>query len=303
MEPLGQKLQRARLAKKITLEEASRVTKIRPSRIQEIEAEDFSSFSSLAYAKGFLLIYGKFLDVDVTPYLDAFETSSHVSVDGYSYLQDAPSSAPPPIVRRSPAKRPALLPFIIAVGVLVLGLYMVKLLLNIQRITPANPATPLGSVVASATPSPSATPNTGRIVAPRALPVEGSPPASEALATAPPASAPEAIPEATPRSALAAPTEPEVRRAEPVHPEDLVPPNGARPSINRVQITPIRKTYLRVTVDGQSQPAFDGWLDPSDPPLSFRGQRVRVKVLERGAVQITKNGAALATGDADIKFE
>ena len=106
MEPLGQKLQRARLAKKITLEEASRVTKIRAARIQEIEAEDFSSFSSLAYAKGFLLIYGKFLDVDVTPYLDAFETSSQVSVDGYSYLQDAPSGAPSPIVRRRSAKRP-----------------------------------------------------------------------------------------------------------------------------------------------------------------------------------------------------
>jgi cytoskeleton protein RodZ len=298
MEPLGQKLQRARLAKKITLEEASRVTKIRPSRIQEIEAEDFSSFSSLAYAKGFLLIYGKFLDVDVTPYLDAFETSSHVSVDGYSYLQDAPSSAPPPIVRRSPVKRPALLPFIIAVGVLVLGLYMVKLLLNIQRITPSHPAMASASAVASATPQPSATPNTDRIVAPRALPVEGTP-TSEALVTAAPASTSQTTPEA----AQAVPTEPEVRRAEPVHPEDLVAPNVARTSINRVQITPIRKTYLRVTVDGQSQPAFDGWLDPSDPPLSFRGQRVRVKVLERGAVQITKNGAALATGDADVKFE
>src|SRR2546423_5770838 len=110
MEPLGQKLQRARLAKKISLEEASRVTKIRAARIQEIEAEDFSSFSSLAYAKGFLLIYGKFLEVDVTPYLDAFATSQEVSVDGYAYLQDTASSVPSPIVRRPSAKRPALLP-------------------------------------------------------------------------------------------------------------------------------------------------------------------------------------------------
>ena len=51
------------------------MTKIRPARLQEIEEEDFSHFPSLAYAKGFLLIYGKFLDVDVTPYLEAFETS------------------------------------------------------------------------------------------------------------------------------------------------------------------------------------------------------------------------------------
>ena len=70
------------------------MTKIRPGRLQEIENEDFSEFASLAYAKGFLLIYGKFLDVDVTPYLEAFETSESVTVDGYSYLQDNPAPAP-----------------------------------------------------------------------------------------------------------------------------------------------------------------------------------------------------------------
>jgi cytoskeleton protein RodZ len=295
MEPLGQKLQRARLAKKITLEEASRVTKIRAARIQELEAEDFSSFSSLAYAKGFLLIYGKFLDVDVTPYLDAFETSREVSVDGYSYLQDAPSSPPPPIVRRQTASRPALLPFIIAVGVLVLGLYMVKLLLNIQRITPTQSTGPTATVaVASATPLISATP-TPEFAAPRGRPVE-SPPASEGLVSVTP------VP--TPETFAPAPTEPEVRRAEPVRPEDLITPRVVpSPSVHRVQITPIRKTYVRVTVDNSPQPAFDGWLDPSDPPLSFRGKRVTLKVLERGAVQITKNGAALAPGDDDVKFE
>jgi cytoskeletal protein RodZ len=290
MEPLGQKLQQARLAKKITLEEASRVTKIRAARIQEIEAEDFSSFSSLAYAKGFLLIYGKFLGVDVTPYLDAFETSNQVSVDGYAYLQDGPSGPPSPIARRQPAKRPALLPFIIAVGVLVLGFYLIKLMLNIQRITPRTVA------VASATPQPSASP-ASTIVAPRALPVEEGRSPIEARATEAPAATPEAV--------VATPAEPEVRRAEPVHPEDLAQPTVilATPPSNRVQIVPVRKTHLRVTVDNEARPAFDGWLDPSDPPLSFVGQRVTVKVLERGAVQVTKNGAALVVGDADVRFE
>ena len=214
-----------------------------------------------------------------------------MSVDGYSYLQDAPSTAPPPLVRRQSAKRPALLPFIIAVGVLVLGLYLVKLLLDIQRITPSRP--PAGAV-ASATPSPSVSP-TGKIIAPRALPVEG-PPASEARVTV--------APTPTPEAPAPSPSEPEVRRAEPVHPEDLTSPNVPTPPLaNRVQITPMRKTFLRVTVDDQSEPAFNGWLDPSDPPLSFRGRHVTVKVLERGAVQITKNGAALAAGDADVTFE
>src|SRR5256885_1778614 len=105
IEGLGKKFQEARRARNLTLDEAARMTKIRPARLAEIEADDFSQFPSLAYAKGFLLIYGKFLDVDVTPYLDAIEDSERVTVDGYSYLQEneraKPASAP--VVARRPA--------------------------------------------------------------------------------------------------------------------------------------------------------------------------------------------------------
>ena len=300
MEPLGKKLQEARLRKKISLEEASRVTKIRTLRIQEIEAEDFSGFSSLAYAKGFLLIYGKYLDVDVTPYLDAFETSREMSVDGYSYLQDAPSTAPLPIARRQSTKRPALLPFIIAIAVLVFGLYLVKLLLDIQRITPR---TQVPAASASVTPSPTAN-AVQQVVAPRAQPMD-RPPASEALVTAAPTVEPLAVPKAIPVAPAVAspfPTEPEVRRAQPVRPGDFPPPNDTS-STNRIQITPVQMTYVRVTVDDAPQPAYDDWLEPSHAPVSFRGRHLRVKVLDRGAVQITKNGAVLASGDPDITFE
>jgi cytoskeletal protein RodZ len=355
MEPLGKKLQQARLAKSISVEEASRVTKIRASRIEEIEAEDFSSFPSLAYAKGFLLIYGKFLEVDVTPYLEAFETSNRVTVDGYSYLQgEGGAAAPSPIVRRQPAKRPALFPLFIAVIVLVLGLYLMRLFLNIQRITP-----PAGA--ASVTPS-ATSPALENIVAPRAIPVEGTPPG---VAPSPPT--PSAG--ATARTPPASPTEPEVRRAEPVHPEELISPRAtpspnvaaaslkatpspkaaatspeataspnvavATPSSNvavaslkvtplpnvaaatpkptpsptaiaigRVQITPVRKTFVRVIVDNNvAHPAFEGWLAPSDPPLSFRAQHVSVKVLERGAIQVTKNGTPVRGGDSSVHIE
>ena len=212
MEALGQKLKQARLARKITLEEASRVTKIRPARITEIEQDDFSSFASLAYAKGFILIYGKFLEVDVTPYLDAFEISDRVTVDGYSYLQEGGPSAPPPIVRRQSRKSPALVPFVFAIAVLVIGLYLIKLFLNIQRIAPTRSA-PLPETALSASATP-ATP--AAVVAPRAEPVEG-PPASEAMVTpVPTAAAPTAAP-------ATSPTEPEVRRALPVHTENLLP--------------------------------------------------------------------------------
>ena len=299
MEPLGQKLQEARFRKKISLEEASRVTKIRASRLQEIENEDFSSFSSLAYAKGFLLIYGKYLEVDVAPYLDAFETSREVSVDGYSYLQDAPSTAPLPVVRRERPRRPTLLPFLIAVFVLIVGLYLVKLLLDIQRIAPRT--SPAGSTIAaSTTPTPTLAPTLSppeKVIVPRAIPVEGTP-ASEAGVTASPTETPATV-VATP-----SPTEPEVRRAEPVHPEDFAPPPSSPPGgVNQVDIAPVRLTYLRVKVDENPQPVFDDWLDPEQAPLSFRGRHLTVRVLDRGALRITKNGAALAQGDNDITFE
>src|SRR2546421_12911460 len=107
IEGLGKKFQDARLARGLTLDEAARLTKIRPSRLAEIEADDFSQFPSLAYAKGFLQIYGKFLDVDVTPYLDVFETSREVTVDGYSYLQDQPAPKPRKVrTMRAPVLRP-----------------------------------------------------------------------------------------------------------------------------------------------------------------------------------------------------
>src|ERR1051325_2729850 len=116
IEGLGKKFQEARLARGLTLDEAARLTKIRPSRLAEIEAEDFSQCPSLAYAKGFLLIYGKFLDIDVTPYLEAFEGSEHVTVDGYSYMQE---SAPPkpvrtPVVRRPSPEQRSIPPLIVA---------------------------------------------------------------------------------------------------------------------------------------------------------------------------------------------
>src|SRR5881227_3129617 len=131
IEGLGKKFQDARRARNLTLDEAARMTKIRPSRLAEIEADDFSQFPSLAYAKGFLLIYGKFLDVDVTEYMEAFETSEHVTVDGYSYLQDNPAPKPrrTEVVRRQPAgNKTSLLPLVIGVVVLIAGFTLLRLM-------------------------------------------------------------------------------------------------------------------------------------------------------------------------------
>ncbi|HEX4641219.1 MAG TPA: helix-turn-helix domain-containing protein [Chthoniobacterales bacterium] len=250
MEGLGKKLQEARLARGLTLDEAGRMTKIRPAQLQEIENEDFSQFASLAYAKGFLLIYGKFLDVDVSPYLEAFETSETLTTDGYSYLQDAPEPEPirPAKVRRRSAPvssgggRSSFMPLIIGILVLVIGFTVMRWLLQMQRLKP-RPTPPPGSTpVATATVS-------DKIIAPHAQPVESTTPpttattpeaAATATATAAPTNTPAAIP--APSSA-----EPEVRRAEPVHPEDAASIPSPTPTVKRTPRPPRSPTPARPT--------------------------------------------------------
>lgn len=317
IEGLGKKFQEARLARNLTLDEAARMTKIRPSRLAEIEADDFSQFPSLAYAKGFLLIYGKFLDVDVTPYMEAFETSEHVTVDGYSYLQDNPAPKPvrAPVVRRraSSSERTSLMPLAIGIIVLAVGFFLMKFILDIQRIAPRRAEQPPAT---QASPSPSAAITTPVVAAPPrvvetpAANVASAPsvPPSVAYATTTAAAAPSPTPIAVatpPPSPPPAASEPEVRRAEPVRLEDLVKAGAAEAEgPNRVAIRPLKKTYIKVVIDNEAvKPAFERWISPADGPVEFRGQKIAVRVLDRDAVQIKKNGKLVADDDSDVTIE
>ncbi|MEP6603954.1 MAG: hypothetical protein ABJB69_08405, partial [Spartobacteria bacterium] len=100
--------------------------------------------------------------------------------------------------------------------------------------------------------------------------------------------------------------EPEVRRAEPVKPEDLAKAGAIETKgPNRVAIRPLKKTYLKVVVDDEATtPAFERWISPADGTVEFRGQKIAVRVLDRESVQIKKNGKTL-TGeeDADVTVE
>jgi cytoskeletal protein RodZ len=236
MEGLGKKLKEARLARGMTLDDAYRVTKIRPNRLEAIENEDFSLFDSLTYSKAAVLIYGKSLDVDVSPYLEAFETSESVTVDGYSYLQDAPEPEPvrPAKVRRRSSApsgggggRGSLMPLIIGVLVLVIGFTVMKWLLQMQRLKPRETPAPGTSPVATAT-------ATDKIIAPHAQPVESTAPAATTTTTpelpTPTATAAPSIAPVVPAPSSA---EPEVRRAEPVHSEDARPIPTPTPSPKR----------------------------------------------------------------------
>jgi cytoskeleton protein RodZ len=308
IEGLGKKFQEARLARNLTLDEAARMTKIRPHRLAEIEADDFSQFPSLAYAKGFLLIYGKFLDVDVTPYLDAFEDSESVTVDGYSYLQENERAKPvsAPVARRRAAptggssNRVSPMPLIVGIVVLVLGFLGMKFLLNVQRLAPgkggssaqtsatATPAVASGGSNPAAAPNVGAAATTGPVTSP--APALGPPETRKALA-----------------ANSTAPAEPEVRKAKPVTKEELaqVREGGTSPAPesgdqNKVAIQPLKRTYVRVTLGDDGKAAFERWVSPSDGPVEFHGKHVSIRVLDPEAVKITKNGQELQQNDQDV---
>ena len=319
IEGLGKKFQEARLARNLTLDEAARMTKIRPARLAEIEADDFSQFPSLAYAKGFLLIYGKFLDVDVAPYLDAFEDSERVTVDGYSYLQENRPQKPvaAPVVRRrrntpttTSHERISPMPLIFGVLVLVIGFSVMKLILNVRRLAPGQgESTAQVSPTASPVPSPKAGQPGTTTASPGivASAVTVAPPAPSQAAISPVASTgPPEVRKAL--AASAAPSQPEVRRAKPVTSEDQATTQETTNSSpaesgeqNRVAIRPLKRTYVKVTVGAKDgSPAFERWVSPADGPVEFRGKHVSIRVLDPDAVQITKNGKALEDNDEDV---
>ncbi len=97
---VGKKLQQARLSKQLSIEEAARVTRIRPDKLIDLEEDNYSNFPSMSYAKGFLLLYARFLGVDVREFADTLHAPNPVSSDDYEYLNAAaagPRPRPPAV--------------------------------------------------------------------------------------------------------------------------------------------------------------------------------------------------------------
>ena len=64
METIGQTLRVARELKKTTLEDGSRVTKIKVEILQRLEGDDFTGLGAPMYVKGYLKLYAEYLGLD-----------------------------------------------------------------------------------------------------------------------------------------------------------------------------------------------------------------------------------------------
>ncbi len=104
------------------------------------------------------------------------------------------------------------------------------------------------------------------------------------------------------RHARPSASEPEVRRAEPVHPEDLAKAQAGTRGVrallrqrNRFDIRPLRKTFVGVNAryrDRSVLPSSAGSM--SARPVQLRGKQIAVKVLDPADVEIRKNGKIVA---------
>ncbi|MEZ5304306.1 MAG: helix-turn-helix domain-containing protein [Verrucomicrobiales bacterium] len=85
---IGQLLRATREGKGMVVEDVAFHTRIHPKIIRNLEADDYSGFANLTYAKGFLKLYSNFVDVDATEVLADFGNTSDLGMAGdYSYLE------------------------------------------------------------------------------------------------------------------------------------------------------------------------------------------------------------------------
>ncbi len=135
-ERVGVRLQAAREARGLTIEDVARETRIRAQQIRNLENDDYGNFPSPSYAKSFLAIYAKFLHVDVSQELETFDVAH-----GYKYADPVRPILGNAValggtnIRGRPSAGRALLPlFLIAfLGLALLSLFAMKVILDINR--------------------------------------------------------------------------------------------------------------------------------------------------------------------------
>jgi transcriptional regulator with XRE-family HTH domain len=66
MASIGKQLQEAREALRLTIQDVSHQTRVQPNFLRGMEADDWSSFPSVAYARSFLRTYSSFLELDLS---------------------------------------------------------------------------------------------------------------------------------------------------------------------------------------------------------------------------------------------
>ncbi|HIE65204.1 MAG: RodZ domain-containing protein [Nitrospira sp.] len=140
MENLGDYLQQARKAKKLSIDEMAGRTRISPRFIRAIEENRFDLLPNMVSAKGFVKGYALCLELDIDEVLDAF--SELVESEKPRKGRGA-EDKPPPYIQ---AGRPDRLPFpswtVMSVGALILFLLILTVVLPKKGVEEDEPSSP-----------------------------------------------------------------------------------------------------------------------------------------------------------------
>ena len=96
----------------------------------------------------------------------------------------------------------------------------------------------------------------------------------------------------------------EVRRALPVgsRPSDVQVGTAENTSPDKkLEVRILKRTYVKVTKDQEgTQPVFEGFAEPDSRPIVVAGKRFWVHVLDKGAVEVRKDGQVVPSDSGDI---
>lgn len=339
VETIGSQLRRVRTSRGLSLDDAAHATKIRPARLADLERDVYTNFPNIAYARGFLAIYGRFLGVDVSPYLGAFEDTNSFGLDDYQYLRDEPIAefrAPRRETENGAVRRRSLRPhhrrpkaagasarfrrvplvlggLALSFGLVAVTAWYLTLRLqqlgSLEQLAARQDARNLpAAAVTTASDGSSAAPAAQRPAPPPA----GTPsPVLSSLPIADPPGLEEFAGTSLSSSLLAvslpllapSPAAAPLETPPPVVVATAAPKPAARPA-KEVSVRPLKRTYLTVVVnDPAAQPAYANWLGPNTHPLSFYGDRIFVHVRDKNSVEVRKNGVIQPLAGTDIAVE
>ncbi len=132
----GARLQTAREARGLSIEDAARQTRIRPHQIRDLENDAYGNFPSPAYARSFLTKYAKFLDVDVSQERETLEVAQwHTQSVSARPIINPAAAVGPAQTKRGPSVARALLPLflICLIALALLVLFVAKVVIDISR--------------------------------------------------------------------------------------------------------------------------------------------------------------------------
>ena len=295
-DPVGKQLAQARHQRGLTIDEAAHATKLRPDKILALENDDFASFASNAYAKGFLKNYARYLDVDVADFLSTIDSTLPISVADYQYLSNAPERPAYSEPVRRDRRPPSVIPLLIVTVVMVLSAMGFWVYKSAQRIFAEPAARPQTTAAAqSATPAPALPAVAPDLAVPSTLSLEPAPAASVVAETHPPAAMLADDRAILKGGATANPADHDFVTPVPVPTNDTATAVTPASGVNEILIASVKKTWITVRKDDpKTPPIFDDYVYPGIRPLKLRGTRFFIEAHDPSAVQITKNGLPIA---------